>query len=242
MSFGMFCAIPLPFRAWDDSLKNLMLPCFPLVGVVIGVLWWTIAEILLICGLHTVLTAAIVTIMPFLLTGLLHLDGYMDTNDAILSRRPLEEKLRILKDPHMGAFSAIALVILAIAQFGAVYAIIDGNKDLFGLLCIAVISRCCSAASILRLNAMPQSSYANMFKQNAQNAHTGFVIATAAIITTIACLFTGYRGLIVTACTILGFSCALAYAYREFKGISGDLTGYSLVIGELCGLLALAVL
>ena len=33
----------------------------------------------------------------------------------------------------------------------------------------------------------------------------------------------------------------MAYARKEFKGVSGDLTGFSLVVGELCGLLALAV-
>ncbi len=39
------------------------------------------------------------------LTGFLHLDGLLDLADALLGARPREERLRILKDPHLGAFA-----------------------------------------------------------------------------------------------------------------------------------------
>lgn len=53
-----------------------------------------------------------------IITGMLHLDGFMDVCDAILSRRSKEEKLRILKDSATGAFAVIPLVILFFLQFG----------------------------------------------------------------------------------------------------------------------------
>jgi adenosylcobinamide-GDP ribazoletransferase len=55
-------------------------------------------------------------------------------------------------------------------------------------------------------------------------------------------IFAGIYGLIVSGAVILGFIGAMAYAYKDFKGVSGDLAGYALVISELCGLTALAVI
>ncbi|MCL2126621.1 MAG: adenosylcobinamide-GDP ribazoletransferase [Treponema sp.] len=241
MSFGMFCAIPLPRHIWDDSCANLVLPCFPLIGLLIGAIWRLAAELLVFSGVHAVLAGAVLSVTPFLLTGFLHLDGYMDTSDAVLSRRPLEEKLRILKDPHTGAFSVISLVVLVVLQFAAMYAIIDAGKNLAMLIIISVISRCCSSVSLLYLKAMPQSAYAALFKKNIRPSHKGFVIAVTALAAAAAFLSAGLNGLVVTACVVLGFTAAMAYAYREFRGVSGDVTGYSLVLGELCGLIALAV-
>jgi len=242
MSFGMFCAVPLPYHLWDDKCMNLMLPCFPLIGGLIGALWWGIAKLLVFSGIHVILVSAVLAVLPFFVTGFLHLDGYMDTSDAVLSRRPLEDKLRILKDPHTGAFAVIMVAVLFIMQFAAVYVVIEKCEYLILLIIISVISRCCSSMSILSLKAMPQSGYANMFKQNTKISHKVFLALIALSATALSFIFTGFYGLIVAGVVILGYILAMAYAYKEFKGISGDLTGYALVISELCGLIALAVI
>jgi adenosylcobinamide-GDP ribazoletransferase len=242
MSLGMFCAVPLPFQIWDDGCMNLMLPCFPLVGIIVGALWWGSAELLLIiCNLHPLLSAAILTIFPFCITGFLHLDGYMDTSDAVLSRRPLEDKLRILKDPHTGAFAVIMLAVLFILWFPAMYMIADNKENLILLMFITVVSRACSAFAIQFVPAMPQSGYANMFKNNLRVSHKVFVIFTLAVSVSTAYIIAELTGLITVSAVIAGFICAMAYTYNELKGISGDLAGFSLVVGELCGIFALSV-
>lgn len=241
MSLGMFCAIPLPFQLWDDKCMNLMLPCFPLIGVLIGAIWWGVAELLIFSGIHIVLVSAVLSIIPFLLPGFLHLDGYMDTSDAVLSRRPLEDKLRILKDPHTGAFAVIMLAVLFLLQFAALYAVVEKEKYLVLLVIIAVISRCGSSMAILCLKAMPQSGYANMFKNNTSVSHKIFIIFIAVCAIATSFIFAGFYGIIVAAAAILGYIGAIAYSYRDLKGISGDLAGYAIVISELCGLIALAI-
>ena len=242
MSFGMFCSIPQPFKVWDDKSVNLILPCFPFVGCLIGAMWWGIATILVSCGIHIILVSAIVTLIPFLASGFLHLDGYMDTSDAVLSRRSLEDKLRILKDPHTGAFAVIMLAVLFVMQFSIVFIVIETKKNLALLLVIPVISRCCSALSILCLKPMAQSNYANMFRQNSKTAHKIFIIIIAILGITLSFFYARIHGLIVVISSITGFILALAWAYRDLKGVSGDLAGFALVISELCGLAALAIL
>jgi adenosylcobinamide-GDP ribazoletransferase len=242
MSFGMFCAIPLPFHLWDETCVNLVLPFFPVVGGIIGVLWWGVAVAFNLSGLHILLAAAVVALLPFLATGFLHLDGYMDTSDAVLSSRPIEDKMRILKDPHTGAFAVIMLAVLFVLQFSSAFVFMEKGKNISLLIILPVISRCCSALSVLCLKPMEQSSYAKMFRQNTGISHKIFVIIIAITGIVFSFFLSGIHGLIVVGSVILGFTAAMARAYTTLKGVSGDLAGFALVIGELCGLAALAIL
>ena len=242
MSFGMFCAIPQPFPLWDDRAVNLVLPCFPLVGGFIGVLWWGTTKLLILSGIHTMLASAVVALAPFLASGFLHLDGYMDSSDALLSCRPLEDKLCILKDPHAGAFAVIMLAVLFILQLAAAYAVIENRIHLALLIILPVLSRCCSALSILCLKPMHQSAYANMLKQNTTWTHKNFILLIAVLGITLSYFFAQADGLIVAVSVAAGFAGAIAWAYKDLKGMSGDLAGFSLVIGELCGLVTMAII
>jgi len=243
MSFGMFCAIPLP-GFWDDSSAKHIMPWLPVVGAVIGAIWWGAAELLVFLGIHNALSAAAIMLIPFMLAGFVHLDGYMDTSDAILSRRPLEEKLRILKDPHTGAFAVIMVAALFIAQFASALAIVDGGVQLMLLPIIPVLSRCCSALAILCIRPMNREGYAALFKPDKAAPHRIMTILIAACALAFAWFFTGAGGLIVAGTVIVGYALAMFCALESFrfKGVSGDLAGFSLVIGELCGIIALAVI
>ena len=242
MSFTMFCVIPLPFHIWDDDCLNLALPCFPLIGGIIGALWWGVCWLLLASGIHTAIASAVLALVPFIASGFLHLDGYMDTSDAVLSRRPLEEKLRILKDPHAGSFAVITLAVLFVTQFAAAFAVIDRKISILPLITIPVISRCCAAVSVLFLRTLEQSGLANMFRQNSKLRHKIFIVFVAVLAVAFSYFATGIGGIIVTTAVAAGFAGAMAFAYSDLKGVSGDLAGFALVISELCGLIAMAVL
>jgi len=242
MALGMFCVIPLPRRVWDTSCMRLMLPCLPIIGILFGLIWWGLAELLVLSGIHIVLTVAILTVLPFLLTGFLHLDGYMDTSDAIFSRRSLDEKLRILKDPRSGSFAISMASVLFVMQFASVYAVIDFGQRFTPLIFIPVISRCCASMALLSLKSIQQSNYANMFKRNTKASHKLFVIVLTLLVIAAAYWLSGILGLVIVSLVIIGFIVAIAYSYNKIKGISGDLAGFSLVISELCGLIALGVI
>ena len=241
MSLGMFCRIPLPFYIWDEKYTALMISAFPLVGLVIGVLWWLAGVLLIALGIPLILTGAFLAFAPFFIAGFIHLDGYMDTSDALLSCRQLEDKLRILKDPRVGAFAVIMFGILLLLQFSAMYTVAEYGRYLALLIPISVVSRSCSTLSILTLRSIPQSEYTPMLTQSISISHKLFVIAVTVITIALSVLYAGVWGLMVIAAVILGYACAIARAFRGFKGISGDLLGYALIISELCGLIALAI-
>ena len=243
MALGMFCAIPLPFHVWDVKLTAVMVAALPLVGAIIGAIWWAAGLLLVAISPPLMLAAAMLTIIPFLIAGFIHLDGFMDTSDALLSRRDARERLRILKDPHVGAFAVIMLVILFLLQFAAAYSIIEGGGRYLALLIvICILSRGCSALCILVLRHMPESNYAAALGQKTSMANKIFVIMICLGAIAAAALYAGLAGLIVSAVVLLSYGLAMGRVYKSFNGVSGDLLGYSMVISELCGLMALALL
>ncbi|MBR4746042.1 MAG: adenosylcobinamide-GDP ribazoletransferase, partial [Desulfovibrio sp.] len=55
--------------------------------------------------LPTLVSGAILCAFPFLITGGIHFDGFLDVTDAVKSWRDLDERRRILKDPNVGSFA-----------------------------------------------------------------------------------------------------------------------------------------
>jgi len=240
MAFGMFCAVPMPYK-WDDSSAKYVMPFLPFVGVLIGAIWWGAAELLVLSGIHILLAAALLMLITFIAAGFIHLDGYIDTSDAILSRRSLEEKQRILKDPYSGAFAVIMVAILFILQFAAAFAVIENGKFFKLLIIIPVISRCCTAMFMLCLRPMAKGGYANLFRPAAAAPHRIFTIMLTVCAFVLSWFLAGVFGIIISGAVVLGCAIAMACASISLKGVSGDLAGFSLVAGELCGIIAMAV-
>lgn len=236
MCLGMFSAIPCPYRPWDEDARGLMTACLPLVGAVIGALWYALA-LLGQMLLPDMLSAALNAALPFLLTGFMHLDGFMDSADALLSWRPLEQRQKILKDVHCGSFSVVAIVLLAMGMFAA--ASDAAAKDLRTLILIPAASRCLSVFCVTALKPIGHSEYAGL------NRSTGTPMAAIVmlLLTVIASwIWLGAVAALTIGATIAGYAAAMMWAVHTLKGVSGDLAGYSLCIGELCGLIALAVI
>ena len=234
MCLGMFSAIPCPYRPWDEDARSLMTACLPLVGAVIGALWYLFA-LLGRALLPEMLCASLIAALPFLLTGFMHLDGFMDSSDALLSWRPLEQRQKILKDVHCGSFSVVAVVLLAIGMFAAAS---DAKADdLRVLILIPAASRCMSAFCVTALRPIGHSEYAALSRS--------FGTPLAAIVMLLITIITGWLWIggsaaLAISMTVIGYAAAMAWAVHTLKGVSGDLAGYALCIGELCGLIALA--
>lgn len=233
MCLSMFSAIPCPWKIWDEEARGLMTACLPLVGAIVGGLWYALAMI----GraiLPQTLTAAWIAALPFLLTGFMHLDGFMDTCDALLSWRPLEQRQKILKDVHCGSFSVVGVVLLLLGMFAASMDL-DG-KDLRMLVLIPAAARCLSALCVTALKPIGHSEYAALNRSFATPVAALSMLALTFVAGGI--WLGGIWSLLFTAA---GYAAAMTFAVRTMKGVSGDLAGYALCVGELCGLAALAV-
>ncbi|MBR6518231.1 MAG: adenosylcobinamide-GDP ribazoletransferase, partial [Oscillospiraceae bacterium] len=158
MCQSMFCAIPCPMKIWDENARDKQLLFFPFIGAEIGLLWFALAKLCLFLNLPLFLTAFILAVYPFVISGYIHLDGFMDVTDAVKSYRSLEKRREILKDSRVGAFAVIGCIILFIGQF-AVFASMELTNTA-ELVFIPIVSRCCSSLALNTLKKISESQYA----------------------------------------------------------------------------------
>lgn len=239
MCQSMFCALPGPWKRWDEDARPVMLLFLPAVGLEIGVIWMALAWVMMHLALPQMLTGAVLCLYPFFITGFIHLDGFMDVTDAVKSYRSLERRREILKDSRVGAFAVISCIALMIMQFACASSVAPDGSLAGIFVFIPVVSRCCSGLAVTVLPPMEGSQYAGQERSKAIHAVLYVVIIVAA--SAAAFVLCGRYGL-ATAGVLTGYGLALFRAYRSLEGMNGDISGYALTVGELCGLIVLAVL
>ena len=117
--------LPLPpVSAWQEGDERRSVQAYPLVGLILGVMLWAAAWGLGagLGALPDTLRGALLLGLWLLLTGALHFDGFCDMADAAFSSKPPEDRQRIAKDPHLGAFALAAggvLMLVKAAALGA---------------------------------------------------------------------------------------------------------------------------
>ena len=239
MAWGMFFAVPCPLRIWDETLRGAMLLCLPLIGVLTGGAWVFLAYLLGLADCPTLVVAALLTLLPGALTGFIHMDGFMDCCDAIFSRRDLEGRRRILKDPHSGSFAVIGLGAVFLLEF-SLFASMDLSGRIWGLLFLPAVSRLCSVLAIYRCEPMPGSSYAGQFQSLIKPQYGYLMFGLLLLVCVIPVLLLGVPGLSAVAAAA-GSMLAIADGRRQLGGMNGDISGFGVVCGEFCGIAVLTL-
>lgn len=239
MAWGMFCWIPCPYPRWDSSKKAEMLACFPLIGLMLGCLWAAAALLLRLFGGLGLFGSALLAVLPWLLTGFIHLDGYMDCSDAILSRRDLPERQRILKDSHVGSFAVIAIVLLAVLSFALMSGADLSGKRVWALVFIPMASRCPSVLALMCLKPLGTSGYSGMDGSRTALRTAVSVFLLAAVV--LSPVLAGAVGISAVGAAA-GAGLAILFGVRNLGGMSGDISGMAVTIGEFAGLLFLSLI
>ena len=236
MCQSMFCAIPSP-QVWDEKAKDKMLLFLPIVGLEIGAIWAVLAWLCQLLNLSALVAGMILCAYPYIVTGFIHLDGYMDVTDAVKSWRDLERRREILKDSHVGSFAVIGIVLLMLAQF-AVFASAPADANILILIFVPAVSRCCSALAVTGLKPMSTSQYA---AQQKPKSHMVALAVMLCIFLVAGFLLCGKYGFALAGC-LAGFGLALRRGYNSLDGMNGDISGYALTIGELCAVATYALI
>lgn len=239
MSWGMFWVVPCPCKRWDEEARGWMLVLLPVLGLGIGALWALAGWLLQKLNFPELLGAALMTVCPLLLTGFIHLDGYMDCCDAILSRRDLETRQKILKDSHTGAFAVISLAVLLLLEF-SLFSAVKETESVWLLLFLPAATRSVSAFSVLSFSPMDVSSYSAVIPGLGKGYRWGTALL-GLIIAVLPIVLFGLRGL-SALCAQLASLLAILYGKRQLGGMNGDISGYGITIGELFGIAAFILL
>ncbi len=236
MCQSMFCAIPAP-QLWNEQAKEKMLLFLPMVGLEIGALWAVLAWLCSLLNLPVFVAGLILCAYPYIVTGFLHLDGFMDVTDAVKSWRDLERRREILKDSHVGSFAVIGIVLLVLAQF-ALFASVSAEADVRILIFIPAVSRCCSSLAVTGLKPISTSQYADQKKPKVHLIILAVLLCSFLVAGFLLC---GKYGFALAGC-LIGYGFTLLRAYRSLDGMNGDISGYALTIGELCAVAVYALI
>ena len=118
IAFSMYSKVPMPKSDWTKENMRYIMCLFPLIGVIIGAVTWAWGYWGLQITRSHLFYSVVLVLIPVVITGGIHLDGLLDTSDALHSYQPRERKLEILKDSHAGAFAIITAVVYFIFYLG----------------------------------------------------------------------------------------------------------------------------
>lgn len=238
-AFTMFSKIPVPRADWTKENMKYMVCFFPGVGAVAGLLVWIYGRICEAAGFGSLMRAAGLVLIPVLVSGGIHLDGYLDTMDALSSYQPRERKLEILKDSNAGAFAVIMGCVWFVLALGVWSEIGAASLPVAALGCI--VSRALSGIALAAFPCANKKGSLSMFADAAAKRVVYVVLAGWLVLAAVLGCMTDWK---LTLLMFLAAGAVYIYYYhmamKEFGGTTGDIAGFFLECCELA--IALAVM
>lgn len=241
IAVSMYSKIPVPQFEWKEEDMKYIFCFFPWVGALIGgcIYFWN--ELCDCCHIGILCRTVVDAAIPLFLTGGFHVDGFMDTMDALHSYSPKERKLEILKDSHIGAFAVIMLAVYGLVYLGA-FSEVESNAMLKIVCSSFFLSRCFSGISAVSFPLAKKDGTLYLFADSSQKRIVkGSLYLQSAVCIGFMVFWSFPAGLVVAAAAML----ALIYYYykskKEFGGVTGDTAGYFVLVCEVCMIVAAAV-
>jgi adenosylcobinamide-GDP ribazoletransferase len=205
----------------------------PLVGVLLGGLLLGIDEAARLFWAPG-LAAALVLAAWVVSSGALHLDGLLDACDGLLGGRTVEDRLRIMKDPRVGAFGVVGGSIFVLLKYLALASLEDRTG---AFLAAPVLGRWGMALAIVLFPYARTEGLGRSMKD-----HAGWrEIALATLTAGAACwLAAGERGLLALVVAFVATWLAARFTLARLPGLTGDIYGAICEIVELLVLLIFA--
>jgi adenosylcobinamide-GDP ribazoletransferase len=240
------CSVPLGFLAALQFLTVLPpLVRRPLTAAELGrsVGWFAVVGTLLggiLAGTDWALgllfppgvTAALLLGVWTLVTGALHLDGFLDTCDGLFGGRTPEDRLRIMRDERVGAFAVIGGGLLLLLKYSCLATL---PTRWAALVVAPAVARGSMAVALVALPyARPEGSGRWM------KDHAGLPQAALAGVTALATALLAARwlGLVVIGLAVVTTAAGTAFVLRRLPGLTGDVYGALCEVLEALTLLA----
>ena len=213
---GLLTTVPVPVGI--DPCCGI--PWFPMLGTALG---GVVALVMYGCGTllgwHTGGAVLAVGVMV-VLTGALHVDGLADAADSC-GVRGIEEKLRVMRDPHVGSFGVAAIVLTTLFKMVSIQTLSQQAFILWMILPCA-LSRAAQVLTLVTLPYIREAGKGKVFSDAVRPVHAVFAVLW--------CIGLGWwlmNGVVVWVLAGVGLVLAalLLAIKRVYGGITGDLIG-----------------
>lgn len=240
IAFAMYSRVPMPRVNWDEKGMKYAMCFFPAVGAGLGGLCALVYRLLVLCQAPDLLRAALLTVLPFVYTGGIHMDGFMDTQDAIHSYGDRQKRLAILKDSHIGAFAAISAFVYMILSLG-LFSVANGST-IPAIAASYVYSRILSAIAVVAFPKAKKDGTLRTFSDQSGNRVFPILLVELTCFAAAALVLLRLQGAVLLAAGALVFAWYHHLAVKTFGGTTGDLAGYFVCEAEIYMLLAIVFL
>ena len=230
IAFGLMTTLPIKLPAgWQAGDSGRASVWYPFVGLVIGGLTW-----LTWTGTMRIFPAPVAGILTLVLwvtqTGGLHLDGLADCCDGLLASTSVERRLEIMKDPRLGAFGGIGLILVLFLK-AAILSTLTPETSL-GIILAASLARWC----ILPAGRMPLARPSGLGADFAAGFHRKYIFL-GAIIPLGLSIVLGIHGVISLLAGLVATALVLWLAKSRIGGVTGDVFGLVVEVVEVISLL-----
>ena len=221
IAFEFLTIVPSPLKVEfreEDMGKSMSV--FPLVGLLLGGML-----VLLNTALSPFLTEGIINIIILaslvVVTGGLHIDGFMDTLDGIASSEKKDTILRVMRDSNVGAIGVIGAILLVLLKWEALNGLL-GREKIMALLLMPAIGRWGMTLITYLSPYVRKEGLGLSFSQGISSG--GFSIATL-IVLALSILLAGVSGVvIILVAGLLGLIWSKWFT-KKIGGITGDIIG-----------------
>jgi adenosylcobinamide-GDP ribazoletransferase len=207
---------------------------FPVVGAVLGLAlggWWWLAARAWPGGV----AAALVVLFDLVMTGMIHLDGLIDSADGLLASTDRRRRLAAMAAPEAGAFGVLAAGAVLLLRWASLASMRPGVLLLGGLWCLsrtfmAVVAR-------TQRYARAEGGIASAFTGETRwlPLLAGLILAAG-----LAFAWKPVAGVVSTAAAAAVGASVVALARRRIGGYTGDVLGAAGVLAETAGLVVAA--
>ena len=232
IALSMYSRIPVPRVDWEKENMRYAMCFFPMIGVVIGAVMYLAGWLLDKTSVGGLFRGVVFTLIPIMITGGIHMDGFMDTMDALGSWGDREKKLEILKDSHAGAFAILGMGCYLMWSM-AVWS--ELPAEVLRVCCVSfVLSRALSGFSVVTFPAARNSGLLKMFQDGAQKkvVRITMCLYVAAAVIMMAVMNARAMTGAVTG-VMIAFLYYIVVSRKQFGGVTGDLAGFFLETAEL---------
>jgi len=229
-AFGLLTVLPFGMpEDWQPGDSGRAGIWCPLVGIIVGVIVWLVWKVLILY--FPSLIAGILTLMVWIvLTGGLHLDGLADCCDGLLVSATPEKRLEIMKDPHLGAFGGIGLLLILFSKAAALSLLAASSG--VSIILATTISRWLILPAALLPLAHPGGMGADFAAGLRRSAIFVTVIFPLALV-----FLLGVQGVYAVLVAVLAAMAVLGLAKSRINGVSGDVFGMLVEVTEAAVLL-----
>lgn len=232
MAYGFLTTLPIRSRAdYQPGDLGRAAGWYSTVGFTIGLLtaaaWWAAARFF-----PAPVSAFLGLLVWVGLSGGLHLDGLADCCDGLLNASSPERRLEIMKDPRLGTFGGAGLTLLLVGKYAVLMAFSYSPIPLWLIPLAAAAGRWLLLLAGFQRQARPGgmgADFAIGFRK--------WTVAAAAVPALAGGLWAGLTGWIALGVSTLSVLLFQNAARNRLGGVTGDVMGASIEIGELAVLL-----